>query len=88
MRILLIGALLLPACSTTPATKNPSAPALIHVLVDTYAPIDSALTRRCNWIRAGKPSAVFEVSNGRKRCLGQYEVRLDAIGDVQENPLP
>ncbi|KAF1016194.1 MAG: hypothetical protein GAK31_01683 [Stenotrophomonas maltophilia] len=89
MRILLIAAVLvLGACQSAPTTPNPPAPAIIKVPVATYVPIDAALTKRCSWVRAGKPSAVFEVSNGRKRCLEQYEAQLDAIEGVQARPLP
>lgn len=87
MRILLIAvALMLTACQSAQPKPNPPAPDIIEVPVATYVPIDGALTKRCSWIRAGKPSAVFEVSNGRKRCLDQYEAQLDAIGQVQGKP--
>jgi len=56
--------------------------------VATFVPIDAALTKRCSWARAGKPSAVFEVSNGRKRCLDLYEAQFDAIEQVQGKPIP
>lgn len=89
MRILLIGAaLMLGACQLAPPKPNPPAPDVIEVPVATYVPIDAALTKRCSWVRAGKPSAVFEVSNGRKRCLEQYEAQFDAIEQVQGRPGP
>lgn len=89
MRILLIAALLaLGACQSAPPKSNPSAPAVIKVPVATYVPIDAALTKRCSWVRADKPSAVFEVSNGRKRCLDQYEAQFDAIEQVEGKPVP
>lgn len=88
MRVVTIAAVLAMAgCGTTPAKTNPP-PALIKVPVATYVPIDAALTKRCNWTRAGKPSAVFEVSNGRKRCLEQYEAQFDTIETVQGKPVP
>lgn len=80
--------LAMAGCGTTPAKTNPPPPALIKVPVATYVPIDAALTKRCNWTRAGKPSAVFEVSNGRKRCLDQYEAQFDTIETVQGKPVP
>ncbi|MCJ8005702.1 hypothetical protein [Staphylococcus aureus] len=89
MRILLIAAVLvLGACQSASPKPNPPAPAIIKVPVATYVPIDAALTKRCNWVRAGKPSAVFEVSNGRKRCLDQYEAQFDAIEQVEGKPVP
>lgn len=89
MRYALIGmVLVLASCGTAPAAKNPPAPAVVSVPVATYVPIDAALTQRCSWVRAGKPSAVFEVSNGRKRCLDQYEAQFDAIEQVEGKPAP
>lgn len=89
MRILLLSAaLMLGGCQSAPSKPNPPAPDVIEVPVATYVPIDAALTKRCSWIRAGKPSAVFEVSNGRKRCLDQYEAQFDAIEQVQGKPAP
>ncbi|EED38708.1 hypothetical protein SSKA14_1722 [Stenotrophomonas sp. SKA14] len=52
----------------------------------TYVPIDAQLRQRCRWVKDAAPSAVFEVSNGRKRCLLQYEAQLDAIDQVQGKP--
>ncbi|HEL7748774.1 TPA: hypothetical protein UL761_000278 [Stenotrophomonas maltophilia] len=87
MRVIVIAiAMLLAACQAAPVKQNVPAPAVIKVPVATYVPIDAALTRRCSWVRAGKPSAVFEVSNGRKRCLDQYEAQFDAIEQVQGKP--
>lgn len=80
--------LAMAGCGTTPAKTNPPPAALIKVPVATYVPIDAALTKRCNWTRAGKPSAVFEVSNSRKRCLDQYEAQFDTIESVQGKPVP
>jgi hypothetical protein len=89
MRMLLIVAvLMLGACQSAPPKPNPPAPDVIEVPVATYVPIDAALTKRCSWVRAGKPSAVFEVSNGRKRCLDQYEAQFDVIEQVQGTPAP
>ncbi len=80
--------MLLAACQAAPIKPNLPAPAVIKVPVATYVPIDAALTKRCSWARAGKPSAVFDVSNGRKRCLDQYEAQFDAIDQVQGKPVP
>jgi len=85
--MLIIAAVLgLAACGTAPDKKNSPAPVVMQVPVATYVPIDAALTKRCSWVRAGKPSEVFDVSNGRKRCLLQYEAQLDGIGQVQGKP--
>jgi len=89
MRILLISvALTLGACQSVPPKPNPPAPDIIEVSVATYVPIDAAMTKRCSWVRADRPSAVFEVSNGRKRCLDQYEAQFDSINQVQGKPVP
>ncbi|HDS1580470.1 hypothetical protein [Stenotrophomonas forensis] len=85
---LIVVVLVLAGCGTSPAAKNPPAPAVVSVPVAIYVPIDAALTKRCSWVRAGKPSAVFEVSNGRKRCLDQYEAQFDTIEQVQGKPVP
>ncbi|PJL44736.1 hypothetical protein [Stenotrophomonas maltophilia] len=86
--LLIVSVLMLGACQSAPPKPNPPAPDFIEVPVATYVPIDTALTKRCSWVRAGKPSAVFEVSNGRKRCLDQYEAQFDTIEQVQGNPVP
>ncbi len=87
MRILLIAAVLaLGACQLAPPKSNPPAPAVIKIPVAIYVPIDASLTKRCSWVREGKPSAVFDVSNGRKRCLERYEAQFDAIEQVQGKP--
>jgi len=80
-------AMLLAACQAAPVKQNVAAPAVIKVPVATYVPIDAVLTKRCRWTRDGKPSEVFDVSNGRKRCLLQYEAQLDAIDQVQGMPV-
>ncbi len=85
---LLLAVLALAACQAAPTRPNPPPPAYIKVPVATYVPIDAALTKRCSWVRDGKPSAVFDVSNGRKRCLMQYEAQLDGIDQVQGKPVP
>lgn len=86
--LMIVSVLMLGACQSAPPKPNPPAPDLIEVPVATYVPIDTALTKRCSWVRAGKPSAVFEVSNGRKRCLDQYEAQFDTIEQVQGKPVP
>lgn len=86
--LLIVSVLMLGACQSAPPKPNPPAPDLIEVPVATYVPIDAALTKRCSWVRAGKPSAVFEVTNGRKRCLDQYEAQFDAIEQVEGKPAP
>jgi len=87
MRILLTALVLaLGGCQSSPPKQNLPAPAVIKVPVATYVPIDAALTKRCSWVRDGNPSAVFDVSNGRKRCLERYEAQFDAIEQVQGKP--
>jgi len=89
MRAIVIAfAMLLAGCQAAPVKQNVPAPAVIKVPVATYVPIDAALTKRCRWVRDGKPSEVFDVSNGRKRCLLQYEAQLDAVDQVQGMPVP
>ncbi len=89
MRAFLIIAIAsLAACQSAPARINAPAPAVVQIPVATYVPIDAALTKRCSWARGGKPSAVFEVSNGRKRCLELYEAQFDAIEQVEAKPVP
>ncbi len=89
MRHLMIASsLLLAACSGQQSKVNPPAAMVVEVPVATYVPIDAALTRRCSWARDGQPSEVFAVSNGRKRCLLQYEAQLDVIEKVQAKPVP
>jgi len=89
MRMPIVAAVVfLTGCGIAPVKTNPPAPDVLKVPVATYVPIDAALTKRCNWARAGKPSAVFEVSNGRKRCLDLYEAQFDAIEQVQAKPVP
>ncbi len=86
--LLLVVVLVLAGCRSAPQKSNPPAPKVLEVPVATFVPIDGALTRRCQWEAEGKPSAVFSVANGRKRCLLQYEAQLDAIERVQGRPVP
>lgn len=86
--IVIAAAALLAACQSPQPKQNPPPPAVLNVPVAIYVPIDPALRKRCSWERDGKPSAVFEVSNGRKRCLMQYEIQLDGIDQVQGKPAP
>lgn len=89
MRAILITAIaFLTACQSAPAKVNAPAPVFVEVPVATYVPIDAALTKRCSWVRADKPSAVFVVSNGRKRCLELYEAQFEGIEQVQAKPVP
>lgn len=89
MRLIVLAAVFcLASCQSSAPKPNPPAPAVIRVPVATFVPIDASLTKRCSWVRAAKPSAVFEVSNGRKRCLDLYEAQLDAIDQVQGKPVP
>lgn len=81
-------AALLAACQAAPVQPNPPPAAIITMPVATYVPIDSQLRKRCRWVKEAAPSAVFEVSNGRKRCLLQYEAQLDGIDQVQGKPVP
>lgn len=86
--LLIAAVLVLAACQSQPQKETPHAPVVVEVPVATYVPIDGALTRRCQWQKDGKPSAVFTVANGRKRCLLQYEAQFDAIEQVQGKPVP
>lgn len=89
MRVLVVTtAALLAACQAAPAKQNPPPAAVITVPVATYVPIDAQLRKRCNWVKEAAPSAVFDVSNGRKRCLVQYEAQFDAIDQIQGKPVP
>lgn len=89
MRLIPIAAALaLAACQAAQPKPNAPAPQVVRIPVATFVPIDSELTKRCSWARVGKPSAVFEVSNGRKRCLDAYEAQFDAIEQVQGKPVP
>ncbi|TQM07650.1 hypothetical protein FB552_0714 [Stenotrophomonas maltophilia] len=89
MRVLVVTtAALLAACQAAPTKQNPPLSAVIKVPVATYMPIDAQLRKRCKWGREAPPSAVFDVSNGRKRCLVQYEAQLDAIDQMQGKPVP
>ncbi|WP_049448633.1 hypothetical protein [Stenotrophomonas maltophilia] len=85
---LLLAVSLLAACQAAPTKPNPPPAAVITVPVATYVPIDAQLRKRCKWVKEAAPSAVFEVSNGRKRCLLQYEAQLDGIDQVQGKPVP
>ncbi|WDM65318.1 hypothetical protein [Stenotrophomonas forensis] len=79
---------MLAACQAAPTKPNPPPAAVITVPVATYVPIDAQLRKRCKWVKEAPPSAVFDVSNGRKRCLVQYEAQLEAIDQVQGKPVP
>ncbi len=85
---LLLAVSLLAACQAAPTKPNPPPAAVITVPVATYVPIDAQLRKRCKWVKEAAPSAVFDVSNGRKRCLLQYEAQFDAIDQVQGKPAP
>lgn len=89
MRVIVVTtAALLAACQAAPTKPNPLPAAVITVPVATYVPIDAQLRKRCKWVREAPPSAVFDVSNGRKRCLLQYEAQFDGIDQVQGKPVP
>lgn len=89
MRVIVVTtAALLAACQAAPTKPNPPPAAVITVPVATYVRIDAQLRKRCKWVKEAPPSAVFEVSNGRKRCLLQYEAQLDGIDQVQGKPVP
>ncbi|WP_188241315.1 hypothetical protein [Stenotrophomonas maltophilia] len=89
MRVIVVAtAVLLAACQAAPTKPNPPPAPLIKVQVATYVPIEPKLRKRCKWVTDAAPSAVFEVSNGRKRCLQQYEAQFDAIDQVQGMPVP
>ncbi|WP_277381609.1 hypothetical protein [Stenotrophomonas maltophilia] len=89
MRIIVVAtAGLLAACQAAPTKQNQPPAAILKVPVPTYVPIDVKLRLRCKWVKEAAPSAVFEVSNGRKRCLDQYEAQFDAIEQVQGKPIP
>lgn len=85
---LLLAVSMLAACQAAPVQPNPPPAAIITMPVATYVPIDPQLRQRCKWVKEAAPSAVFEVSNGRKRCLQQYEAQLDGIDQVQGKPVP
>ncbi|ALA82980.1 hypothetical protein U4I65_08320 [Stenotrophomonas maltophilia] len=85
---LLLSVSVLVACQAAPTKPNPPPAAVITVPVATYVPIDAQLRKRCKWVKEAPPSAVFDVSNGRKRCLVQYEAQLEAIDRVQGKPVP
>lgn len=85
---LLLAVSVLAACQAAPTQPNPPPAAVITVPVATYVPIDAQLRKRCRWVKDAAPSAVFEVSNGRKRCLDQYEAQFDGIDQVQGKPVP
>ncbi|WP_414498384.1 hypothetical protein [Stenotrophomonas maltophilia] len=85
---LLLAVSVLTACQAAPTKPNPPPATVITVPVATYVPIDAQLRKRCKWVKDAAPSAVFEVSNGRKRCLLQYEAQLDGIDQVQGKPVP
>ncbi|AWH25743.1 hypothetical protein [Stenotrophomonas sp. YAU14D1_LEIMI4_1] len=86
--IVVLTAALLAGCQAAPTKPNPPPATVIAVPVATYVPIDPQLRKRCKWVRDAAPSAVFDVSNGRKRCLLQYEAQLDAIDQIEGNPVP
>jgi len=87
-RLTILAVAALSACQPAPTKPNPPPEAVITVPVATYVPIDAQLRKRCKWVKEAAPSAVFEVSNGRKRCLQQYEAQLDGIDQVQGKPVP
>ncbi|HEL5028580.1 TPA: hypothetical protein UOA81_003818 [Stenotrophomonas maltophilia] len=87
-RLTILAVAALSACQPAPTKPNPPPAAVIKVPVVTYVPIDAQLRKRCKWVREAPPSAVFDVSNGRKRCLLQYEAQFDAIDQVQGKPVP
>ncbi len=87
-RLTILAVAALSACQPAPTKPNPPPAAVITVSVATYVPIDPQLRKRCKWVKEAAPSAVFEVSNGRKRCLLQYEAQLDGIDQVQGKPVP
>lgn len=87
MRIIVVATVaLLAACQAMPTKPILPPPAVITVPVTSYVPIDLQLRKRCKWVREAPPSAVFDVSNGRKRCLLQYEAQFDAIDQVEGKP--
>lgn len=88
MRLIVVTtAALLAACQAAPTKQNPPPAAVITIPVATYVPIDTQLRKRCKWVKEAAPSAVFEVSNSRKRCLLQYEAQFEAIDQVQGKPV-
>lgn len=85
---LMVALVLLAGCTGKAARDNPPPPEVVTVPVVKYVAIDGQLTKRCEWARNAKPSQVFPVSNGRKRCLEQYEAQLEGIEQVQGKPVP
>jgi hypothetical protein len=88
MMLVLVMAFLLAGCPGQRPKEIPPAPLIIKVPVATYVPIDESLRKRCPWTREARNSDVFPVSNGRKRCLEQYEAQFDGIDRVQGKPVP
>lgn len=89
MRVIVVAtAALLAACQAAATKPNPPPAAVIKVQVATYVPIEPELRKRCKWVKDAAQSAVFEVSNGRKQCLLQYEAQFDAIDKMQGKPVP
>lgn len=67
---------------------EPPAAKIIEVPVEVYVPIDKALTKRCPWVKACKPSAGMACAKERADCLRQYEGQFGAIEQMQGKPVP
>lgn len=64
------------------------APEVIRVPVATFVPIPDEMTAPCRWTREAPPSEVFDVAEGRRRCLIRYESQFKAIKGIQGRPVP
>ena len=81
--------LALAACGTLPdKAAPPPGVQVVEVVVETFVPIDAALTARCDWPRTAPVSEAVAVANARARCLERYEGQLDGIRAVQSRPVP
>lgn len=86
LALLLLSCLL--GCAREAPRPTPPAPTVIEVPVRVYVPIPDEMTQLCKWAREAPPSQVFDVTEGRRRCLLRYEAQLKAVKSVQDRPVP
>ncbi|MEN5117493.1 hypothetical protein ABE488_09195 [Luteimonas sp. TWI662] len=79
---------LIAGCRRDDVREPAPAPEVIRVPVATYVPIPDEMTAACRWTREAPPSEVFDVAEGRRRCLVRYESQFRAIKGVQGRPMP